>query len=285
MILIAGATGQLGGNVVAQLLRKGAKGRFAVLARSAAKAKIYADQGIEVRIADFDEPETLASAFAGIDRLLFISTMSTDRADQQARVVEAAAAAGVRHVVYTGLAIRDIQTSGVKDLMLSHFQTEDRIKASGVKWTFLRNGMYAEAVPQIAGPKALTEGLFLPGGAGRVPYALRAEMGEAAANLMLQDGHEGRIYDIVGGSAWGYAEVAAGLSRLTGRSLSYQDIPEEALREGLRAAGMPEFPIWLTLGTLQDVKAGQYEIASRDLEMLLGRPPKSLDDMLKAVFA
>ncbi len=283
-MLIAGATGQLGRAVVAQLLRRDAKGSFAVLARDAAKAKPLADQGIEVRIADFDQPETLKGAFRGIARFLFVSTMSTDRAPQQLRVVDAAAAAGVKHIVYTGLAIKDIQTSGVRDLMLSHFQTEAHIQASGMQWTFLRNTMYAEAIRQIAGPNALNHGIVLSAGDGRVPYALRAEMGEATANLMLQEGHVGKTYDLTGAASISYAEIAEGLSRLVGRNLPYFDIPESALRVMLREAGMPEFPIWLTLGTLEDIRAGQYDLVSRDLESLLGRRPNSLDSMLESIF-
>ncbi len=285
MILIGGATGQLGQAVVAQLVQQGAKGRFAVLARDAAKAKSYASQGIEVRLADYDAPESLASALAGIDQFLFISTMSQNRAEQQRHVVDAAAAAGVQHVVYTGLAIRHIATSGVNALMASHFETEDRIRASGMAWTFLRNTMYAEAIPQIAGSAALTQGIFLSAGSGRVPYALRAELGEAAANLLLQGNHVGKTYDITGDSGWSYGDIAAALSRLTGRDLAYHDIPEASLREGLRAAGMPDFPIWLTLGTLQDIKAGQYDLGSDALATLLGRAPSSLDEMLRVVFA
>ncbi len=91
-------------------------------------------------------------------------------------------------------------------------------------------------------------------------------------------------YAITGNEAWSYADIAAALSRLTGRNLRYQDITEEALRDALRAVGAPEFPIWLTLGTLHDIKSGQYEIQSRDLETLLGRAPKSLDAMLRSVF-
>jgi NAD(P)H dehydrogenase (quinone) len=284
MILIGGSTGQLGQYVVAQLLRKGAAGRFAVLARDPEKAKIYSDQGIEVRYADFDDPRSLPGAFNDVKRFLFISTMAADRAIQQQLVVDAAAAAGVSHIVYTGLAINDIAGSAVHDLMNSHFQTEDRIRSSGMDWTFLRNTMYAEAIPQIAGPRALTEGIFLPGGGGRVPYALRSEMGEATANLLLQEGHLDRIYNIAGSNAWSYADVAAALSRLTQRNLVYQDILENSLRQGLSSAGVPEFVIWLTLGTVKDIKDGQYDIGSRDLESLLGRAPAPLDDMLRAVF-
>ncbi|MPT48792.1 MAG: SDR family oxidoreductase [Sphingobium sp.] len=285
MILIGGSTGQLGKEVVAQLLRHNAKERFVALARDPDKAKIYIDQGIEVRYGDFDDPGKLTAVFDGIDRFLFISTMSTNRGEQQGLVVDAARAAGVRHIVYTGLAIRDIERSGVRDLMASHFETEDRIRESGMKWTFLRNTMYAEAIAQIIGPQALSDGIFLPGGIGRVPYALRTEMGEATANLLLQEGHEGKIYQITGNSAWSYTDIAASLSRMTGRNIPYKEISEEALAATLRASGMPDFPIWLTLGTIRDIRNGQYEITSHDLEMLLGRAPKSLDQMLSAIFA
>lgn len=285
MILVSGATGQLGSAVVAQLLRSGAKGRFAVLARDAAKAKIWSDQGIEVRIADFDALGTLPEAFKGIDKFLFVSTMSMERGAQQKAVVDAAAKAGVRHIFYTGLAIRDIATSGVRDLMQSHFETEDHIRASGMTFTFLRNGMYAEALLQILGPNALTQGVFLPGGTGKVPYASRPEMGEAAANALLGTGHEGRTYSLTAPESWSYAQIAAGLSQLTGRPLPYHDIPPQALAEGLKAAGLPDFVIWLTQGTLQDIREGQYDIPSRDLETLLGRAPKGLEVMLSDLFA
>lgn len=164
MILIGGATGQLGQAVVAQLVKRGAKGRFAVLTRDSAKAKSYSDQSIEVRLGDYDRPDILSEAFAGITQFLFISTMSGDRGPQQRAVVDAARAAGIRHVINTGLAIRDIATSQVEPLMASHFDTEDHIRASGMDWTFLRNTIYAEAIAQIAGPDALRAGISLPAG-------------------------------------------------------------------------------------------------------------------------
>ncbi|MBN9336043.1 NmrA family NAD(P)-binding protein [Devosia sp.] len=285
MIMVAGATGHLGSAVVNQLLAAGAKGRFLALARDTGKAQSLVSRGVETRFADYDRPETLAAAFAGVDTLLFISTMSMNRREQQFGVVDAAVAAGVKHIVYTGLAIRDIATSGVRDLMASHFETEAHIRSKGIAHTFLRNTMYAEALPTIIGPQALEKGIFLPAGSGHVPYALRSEMGEAAANVLLQEGHRNKTYDIAGVDAHGYDDVARGLSVLTGKRLAYRDIPAQALRETMQAAGLPEFPIYLTLGTLADIKADQYAIGRSDLELLLGRKPKSLNDMLKLVFA
>lgn len=281
MILVAGGTGHLGSHVVQCLRSSLAADDFAVLARDRAKAERVLPTGVEVRIADYDRPEELPKALAGVDKLLFISTMSMNRAEQQKRVVDAAVAAGVGHILYTGLSIRDIESSGVRELMRSHFETEAHIEASGVPFTFLRNTMYAEAIPIIIGPQATEHGIHLPGGTGRVPYASRAEMGEAAANVLLQAGHERKIYEVCGPEAYSYAEIAEVLSKVTGRPLQYHDISPEEHRAALTAAGLPDFMIDLTAGTLQDIREGQYEVERRDLEKLLGRRPMNLIKMIE----
>lgn len=284
MILVAGATGNLGREVMKHLTGYGADHEVGILARDPAKADHYARLGIPVRIADYDQPETLTTAFAGVRKLLLISTMSMNRAEQQKRVVDAAVAAGVRHIVYTGLAIRDIDTSGVRDLMISHFQTEDHIRACGVAWTFLRNTMYAEALPVIVGAPAAEGAILLSGGEGQVPYASRAEMGEAAANVLLQTGHEGQTYQITGAQAWSYGEVAMALTAAKHRNFIYQDIAPDTHREALEALRLPPFLIDLTLGTVKDIRDGQYDIVSDDLQQLLGRAPTPLPALLNDLF-
>ena len=283
MLLITGATGQLGSAVVNQLIARQAQG-FAIFARDAAKAQRYTDQGIAIRQGDFDQPDTLADAFAGVQKLLLISSRSMDRATQQKKVVDAAVQAGVQHIVYTGLAVQDITTSHVRDLMQSHFDTEDHIRASGVAYTFLRNTMYGDALPEIIGPQWTQNGIQLPGGNGKVPYALRRELGEATANLLLQDGHAMQTYDITGNQAYSYADVAAALSAITGQSLPYQDIPAEAFAQQLQSIGLPDFLVYLTAGTVRDVKEHQYEVQSNMLQTLLGRAPADLPSMLREVF-
>ena len=136
MILVTGATGHLGGHVVSHLKQQLALNQFAVLARNIDKAKGYVEQGVEVRWGDFNEPQSLAKAFAGVSKLLLISTMDMNRLEQHKNVVDAAMQAGVQHIIYTGLAIQNIDTSAVKDLMISHFQTEDYIRESGLNYTF-----------------------------------------------------------------------------------------------------------------------------------------------------
>lgn len=285
MILITGSTGQLGSAVVQQLLSQSAKGKFSVFARDQAKAAHYAAQGIPVRLGDFDDPSSLPEAFSGISKLLLISSRAMNRAEQQKQVVDAAVKAGVKHIIYTGLAVQDINTSHVKDLMQSHFDTEEHIRASGIDYTFLRNTMYADAMPEIIGPTWQQHGIGLPGGNGKVPYALRREMGEATANLLLQNGHEGKTYDITGSAGYSYQDVAQALSQLSGQAVAYHDADPKAFEQQLQAIGLPDFLIYLTAGTVLDIKEHQYEVHSDALRQLLGREPAGLAAMVKEVFA
>ena len=131
MILITGATGHLGSNVIRQLLKTISTNQFIATSSNLRGLQKLEEEGLHARLADFSDSETLEKAFIGIDKLLLISTMDQNRFEQHKNVIDAAKSNGVQHIIYTSLAIKDIQTSGVKDLMISHFQTEDYIKSSG----------------------------------------------------------------------------------------------------------------------------------------------------------
>lgn len=284
MILVTGATGNLGSNVVHQLLNIGHSNQFIVSSSNENGVATLKEKGFNARLANFSDATTLNEAFQGIDKLLLISTMDQNRFEQHKNVVDAAKEQGVKHIIYTGLAIKDINTSGVKDLMISHFQTEDYIKESGLTYTFVRNTMYADALIQILGPQVFEQGINLPGGNGKVPYALRREMGEAIANLLLQDGHDYKIYNITGNKSLGYAEIAEALSKLSGKSIDYNIVLEDEFINKLRQSGFPEFLIYLHVGTIYDIKTHQYEIESNDLEKILGRPTADINTFLKELF-
>lgn len=284
MILITGATGNLGSSVVAQLLKTAISDQFVVTSSNAGGVERLTKQGLQARLANFDDTDSLNEAFKGVDKILLISTMDQNRFEQHKNVVDAAKSQGIKHIVYTSLAIKDIQTSGVKDLMISHLQTEDYIKASGLNFTILRNTMYADALTQILGLNALNQDISLPGGDGKVPYALRREMGEATANLLLQEGHENKTYDITGSHSFGYTEVAAILSKLSGNAVNYNNISEDDLKNVLKQIGFPDFAIYLHAGTIYDIKMHQYEIKSKRLEELLGRPTASVEEFIKELF-
>lgn len=281
MILITGSTGNLGSSVVAQLLKTANKSEFALLARSSEKAKGYLEQGLDVRIGDFDDSASLKPAFKGISKLLLISTMAENRFEQHKNVIDAAKEAGVKHIFYTGLGIKDIQTSNVNALMGSHFETEDYLKASGLTYTMLRNTMYADALMEIVGDLSQIPEIALSGGNGRVPYALRREMGEGIANALQQTGHENKTYVISGDELYSYADVAATVSKIRNEDIGYTDLSEDAYREKLQALNYPEFAIYLTMGSVLDIKIKQYEIEERTLSSFLGRPTKNLEEMIK----
>jgi NAD(P)H dehydrogenase (quinone) len=284
MILITGATGNLGSAVVDQLLKTLSPEEFVTTSSNSAGVEKLKTKGLPSRLANFSDPITLNEAFKGIDKLLLISTMDQNRYEQHKNVVDAAKKQGVKHIIYTGLAIKDIHTSAVKDLMISHFQTEDYIKESGLAYTILRNTMYADALTQILGSNALNQDINLPGGTGKVPYALRREIGEATANLLLQDSHENNTYNITGSNSFGYTEVAAALSHLKRDTIKYNDISEDDLKAFLKQIGFDDFAIYLHSGTIHDIKMTQYEIESNTMETLLGRPTASIEDIMEELF-
>lgn len=284
MILVTGATGQLGSSVISQLNKVSSKDQFAIFARDEKKAIKYKEQGIEVRLGDFNQISFLGHAFEGITKLLLISTMEFNRFEQHKNVIDAEKIAGVKHIIYTGLAIQDIETSNVKDLMQSHFDTEKYIQASGLDFTFVRNTMYTDAIPQIIGEAVFDTGIYLSGGDGKVPYALRREMGEAIANILVQDNHENKTYNITGDVAYSYADIAQTLGELSHKKIDYIDLDETVYEQFLIDLHLPEFLVYLTKGTVVDIKQHQYEVNNSDLKTLLGRPPLDLKSALKELY-
>ncbi|MFT3822905.1 MAG: SDR family oxidoreductase [Chitinophagaceae bacterium] len=284
MILVTGATGHLGSATIEHLLKTTAANNIVAFARDENKARSLVEKGIEVRIGTFDDIASLDKAMQGIDKVLLISTIDHHRLQQHQNVVDAAKRAGVKHILYTGVSLKDVNTSAIKILMESHFQTEDYIEKSGLKYTFLRNSLYADIIPFYVGEKVLERGIFLPAGNGKVPYALRREMGEATANVLLQDGHENKIYEITGSELYSYTDVAKALSELSGKNIEYTDVEATTLSEQLKQAGAPEFVRFAIVGFATDTKDHQFEIVSKDLEKLLGRKPMMLKEALKELY-
>lgn len=284
MILVTGATGQLGSATIAYLLKNTTADKIAALVRDENKAQHLKEKGIEVRIGSYDDIASLDRAFQGVNKVLLISGTDPNRVQQHKNVVDAAKKAGVKHLAYTGLSLKDIHTSAIKSIMESHFQTEDYIKESGLAYTFLHNTLYMDGIPMFAGEKVFESGIVLPAGNGKTPYALRREMGEAAANVLLQDGHDNKVYEITGSELYSYAKVAKTLSELSGKSIAYTDADARSFPEQLKQAGVPEFVAFLVAGFAADTKNNQFETISKDLENLLGRKPTNLEEGLKEIY-
>jgi NAD(P)H dehydrogenase (quinone) len=279
IIAITGSTGQLGRLVIEKLkARVSGEQSIVALARDPAKA---ADLGVEVRAADYGRPETLAKALAGVDVLLLISSDAIgQRVTQHRNVIEAAKAVGVGRMVYTSILRADATPIGLGE---EHRATEALIRESGLGYTLLRNGWYLENYAGAIGG-ALHVGAFVgAAGEGRISAATRADYAEAAAVVLTSEGHGGETYELGGDDSFSMAELAAEVSRQTGRALPYNDLPEAEYAKVLESIGLPA-PV-ATMLAQSDVgasKGGLFE-DGRQLSALIGRPTTPLPAFVEGV--
>ncbi len=283
-LLITGATGHLGTATIRQLLQKTSADKIVAFARDEHKAKDLIAKGVEVRYGNFDDPDSLEKAVQGIDKVLLISTVDIHRYQQHKNVVDAAKKAGVRRIAYTSGVLKDVHASPLKNHLKSHFQTEDYIKESGLSYTIFGNTLYAEVIPMYIGDKVFETGIYLPAGNGKVPFALRREMGEATANALLQDGSENKIYHLTGGKLYSYRDVAKVLTEISGKTVRYVEAKRTTFEEQLKQAKVSDMMISIVSGFNTDIKNQQYEIVSDDLENLLGRKPATLKEALTEIY-
>ena len=281
MIGVAGAAGHLGRLVIGALLDRGVPpGKIVAAAHTPEQAGELADRGVQVRHADYLVPDTLAAAFAGVDRLLLISSSDTSqRIIQHRNAVRAARAAGVGFLVYTSILRADVSRIA---LAVDHKATEELIRESGLPFAILRNSWYMENYTENMTP-ALDHGVLIGcAGGGRISAAVRADYAAAAAATLTADGHRDTIYELGGDEPFTMPELAAALTRLTGTDIVYQDLPPEEYTRALVAAGVPE-PY---AGTLTEsdlgVSRGELFTDSGHLHRLLGRPTVTLDAAIAA---
>jgi len=287
MILVTGATGQLGGAVIDFLLTKVQSSEVAALARNPDKAKPLADKGVKVLEGNYDDPASLEQAFAGIDRLLFISSSEIAIRDpQHANVVAAAKKSGVGHIFYTSFTrTTDAESSPLHMLAATHILTEKIIKESGLTYTFLRNSLYSDALPLFIGEKIVETGtVYFPGGEGKSPFASRINMAEATANVLSSDGHENKAYPFTNSEAYSFGDIAGMLSEITGKTISYVSPTPDEYKEQLSKAGVPEPVIGLGIGLGLAMQQGITGNGDPTLEKLLGRKPDSPKVVLQAVY-
>lgn len=276
-IAVTGATGQLGRLVVDRLKSKLPAGGIVGLVRSPAKA---ADLGVPTRAFDYAKPETLGAALAGVDTLLLVSSSEVgQRTIQHHNVIAAAKAAGVKRVVYTSLLHADVSPLDLAD---EHRATEADLKASGLAHAVLRNGWYTENYTASIRP-ALAHGAFVgSAGDGRISSAPRSDYADAAVTVLTTEGHDGRIYELAGDDAYTLTELAAEISRQTGRDIPYVNLPEADYAGILVKAGLPD---WLAHGLARwDVGASRGALLDegRQLSKLLGRPTSPLSAAVAA---
>jgi NAD(P)H dehydrogenase (quinone) len=273
---ITGATGHLGRLVVQRLKTHVPASDLVALVRTPAKA---ADLGIAVREADYDRPDTLVRALKGIDTLLFISASEIGkRLAQHHNIIEAAKKAGVKRIVYTSLLHAD---NSPINLASEHLPTENEIKASGIPYTILRNGWYTENYTGSIGG-ALAGGAFIgSAGEGKVSSAARADYADAAVAAVTGTGHEGKTYELAGDTSWTLADLAAEISRQSGKSIPYRNLPEAEYAKALEGFGLPK-PIAGAIASWDTgaSKGGLFD-ESHQLSKLIGHPTTPMPETVK----
>ncbi|MEU1038244.1 SDR family oxidoreductase [Streptomyces sp. NPDC005551] len=279
-IVVTGATGRLGRLVIDGLLERIPAAEVAAVVRDKDKAADLAARGVELRVADYNAPETLAGAFAAGDRVLLISGSEVgQRVAQHRAVIDAAKGAGVALLAYTG-----VLGGPDADFLLAaeHKETEQAILGSGLPYTFLRNGWYHENYTENLAPVLAHGAVVQSAGDGRIASASRADYAAAAVAVLTGEGHENTTYELSGDTAWSYAEYAAELSRQTGRDITYDDVSAETHQGILVGAGLPEPFAAILVDVDRAIGRGLLARTSGDLARLIGRPATPVADAIAA---
>lgn len=283
MIGITGASGQLGRQVIEQLLESVPGAAIVALVRDPDAVQDLQAAGVQTRQADYDRPETLAAALAGVDKLLLISSNAIGRRTAQHRaVIDAARQAGIKLIAYTSILHAD---SSPLPLAVEHRETEALLRASGIDHVLLRNGWYTENYLASV-PAALQHGVLLgAAGEGRIASAARADYARAAAAVLTRDGQAGKIYELAGDEAYtlaGFAETLAGAS---GKPVSYQDLTPSAFEAALLGAGLPQgLATLLAESDAGAARGGLFDVG-RQLSRLIDRPTTPLATLIGAALA
>lgn len=286
-IAVTGASGNFGGGVVRGLLKKLPAKDLILVSRKPERLAGLAELGCTVRQGDFDRPEGLEDALRGADKMLLISGHKVGhRIVQHAAAIDAALRAGVKHVVYTSYFGSDAGNTAL--VCIDHHGTEEHLKRSGLKWTILRDGMYADSMVNAAMPGALASGRWVTcAGEGKVNLVDREDCIECAVAVLTSSGHENRLYNILGPDLWSFPDMAALASEVTGKSIVVSQVTEAEMYAYLDAAGIPrnalkEFNVggfeWCSEDMIsfeRETRNGKFALLGDDVRTITGRAPKS----------
>jgi len=284
-ILVTGATGKLGLRVVDSLLKIIPASQLAISVRNPEKASEFLDSGVEVRYGDFDKPETLESAFSGIDRLLIISTSEVElggdeiRIRQHANAVTAAQHAQVKFIAYTS-----VTNASESKLYLApaHRETEEAILKTGIPYSFLRNNWYLEnEIGSIQGVMAGAPWIT-SAGIRKVGWALQKDYAEAAATVLTGKGHDNTVYEL-SGKLMTQKELASALGTVLGKEVPVEQVDDATYANIMKGVKIPEQYISILVNMQKSIREGELEVESNDLEKLLGRPTTPISEALSQI--
>ncbi len=284
MIIVTGATGQLGHAIVEALARRMPAGGIVASVRDPAKAADLAALGVDIRHGDFAQPTSLATAFKGATQLLLVSSNAAatggDPLAQHRAAIDAARAVGIRRIIYTShMAASPISAFPP---MLDHVATEEMLAASGLAWTALRNGFYATSGLTLMGNFAQTAQIEAPAD-GKVAWTAHADLAEAAAAILADEGRfDGPTPPLTGSTALDLADLAAIASDLLGRPVTRALITDADLEARMAGHGVPPARAGIALGLYRAARAGEFSRLDPTLEQLIGRPAIGMRDVIAA---
>lgn len=283
MILVTGATGKLGRLVIDALLKRTSGANLIAGVRTPSKATDIAAKGVTVRAFDYAAPATLTEALSGVDTLLLISSNDLEsRIAQHRAVVQAAKERGVKRIVYTSLLHAPTSTLG---LAKDHLATEQAIQASGLDYTFLRNGWYIENYTESLAP-ALQHGVMLGAARdGKVAPAARADFAEAAAVVLTTPNHPRKAYELAGDTAYTMSELAAIVAAKSGKPVIYKDLPQADYSAALTSVGLPKPFAELLADSDTGLARGDLNDSTGDLRTLIGRATTPFADVVSTTLA
>ncbi len=270
MIAITGATGHLGRATIQHLLKSVAPENITAIVRD--PSKLEAVPGMQVKIADYDDYNSLVAAFRGADTLLQISSASYgDHATmQEEQVVKAAAAAGIQHVVYTST-LQPAATA-IFDAGRSCHHTELAIRNSGMNYTFFRNSMYLETIPLFIGEAMETGQIRYPGGEGAISFVGRDDIAAALAKVLAAPAQGGRSFNITGDRAYSFADIARILGEERGLTATYTNITDEAFRQELEGFGMPPVAVDFYSSMAASIRHHEFSMTDMTWQQFLDKP-------------
>lgn len=291
MILITGASGQYGSKAIEHLLKKGVAAKdLTALVRNGELPPSLKEKGITTKNGDYDDPKSLSNAFAGVNQLLLVSSSDRGGAENRTRhhinAIKAAKEAGVKHIIYTSF----VRTSGhevsaIANFQNSHVESEDFLKASGIDYTILQNGIYHEMILAFVGDKVAETGTILfPAQEGKASWVLREELAEAAAHVLTTEGHENKTYVLTSRESVGFAEIADHVSQALGKEVRYQSPTLEEFQSILQKAGVPDMYIGMLKMWGTAVGQGMMDLEDQTLADFLGRKPQTVKQFIDQIF-
>lgn len=279
-MMVTGATGHLGSLVVKILLKSIPSENLAVSVRDPKKAENLSSLGVDVRYGDFNHPESLVSAFTGIDRLLIVSTSDIqNRVQQHLAAIQAAQESNVRFIAYTSAPNARESSFFLAD---DHRKTEEAILKTGIPFSFLRNNWYLEN--EIGTIQAVLNGApwVTSAGSGRVGWAGRRDYAEAAASVLVGEGHNNTVYEL-SGKPLTQEELASILAEVSGQEVQVQQVDDQTYEQIMRDTGVPEQIIPFLVAVQSGIREGFLDIESDDFQKLLGRPITPLSEVLHQI--